>query len=83
MSYTNHTEFMYEKPVTLNVICHTAGGAAVFDVPGRTQTQSFLGYPQSHLSHSVPKDAMESAATGDSLYFTATRSVTGTFLAPF
>lgn len=37
-SYTNHTGFMYEKLVMLDVSCHTASGAAVLDVPGRTQT---------------------------------------------
>lgn len=49
-----HVEFMYEKPVMLNDICHAASGAAVFAVSGRTQT-CFLGLLWSHLATLSPR----------------------------
>lgn len=80
--YISHAEFMYEKPVMLNVSCYAACGAVVFNVSGRAQL-CFLGHMKSHLSHPVSKEAVETAASGQALCFTATCSVTGTFLTPF
>lgn len=82
VSYIKHAELACEKPVTLNISCHAAGGAAVSDASGQTQP-CFQGHLYSHLSHPVPKNTMESEASGDSLCFMATRSVPGTFLVPF